>query len=418
MKLTDTLMQKKTIPITIANHSTFLWVRDPDFTPPGEDGGVAVCLTHEFAAARAGDLKTLLETFLESIIGTVNATAGVVRLLSPDGRTLQIISSAGLSADLQEEAENYVELDCEVSDNATLGHVVHASDISGCNSRQNCPHSSCRFQSLVAAPLEVQDSSGAPLGILTIFFDVSRNAATTGVNTLASFAEVMGANIEHTRVNRDVRRFELLAERQVIANDIHDSVAQTLTYSRMRVNLLLESIRTGNQVMASKYARDLDEALEIGQKSTRELIADFRCDMNRSGLSIALHDLASEFRKRNNIVFEYHNKLVDLELPLEHEIQVYYIVREALNNIARHSEATHARLFVASKFGYYVFTIEDNGTGACTFTPVEGHYGVMIMRERAHRIGGEIRVDSAAGLGTQVQLFFPEPPLDWRVVND
>ncbi|MDP1941202.1 MAG: ATP-binding protein [Gallionella sp.] len=170
--------------------------------------------------------------------------------------------------------------------------------------------------------------------------------------------------------------------------------------------------------MASKYARDLDEALEIGQKSTRELIADFRCDMNRGGLSIALHDLASEFRKRNNIVFEYHNKLVDLELPLEHEIQVYYIVREALNNIARHSEATHARLFVASKFGYYVFTIEDNGTGACTFTPVEGHYGVMIMRERAHRIGGEIRVDSAAGLGTQVQLFFPEPPLDWRVVND
>ncbi len=411
-------MQKKTIPITIADNSTFLWVRDPDFTPPGKDGGIGVCLTHEFTAPRAGDLKTLLETFLESIIGTVNATAGVVRLLSPDGRTLQIISSAGLSADLQEEAENFVELDCEVSDNTSLGHVVHASDISACNSRQNCPHASCRFQSLVAAPLEAQNSPGAPLGILTVFFDVPRTAASQVMNTLAAFAELTSATIEHTRVNRDVRRIELLAERQVIANDIHDSLAQTLTYSRMRVNLLLESIRTGNQVMATKYARDLDEALEIGQKSARELITDFRCDMNHGGLSAALQDLASEFRKRNNIVLKYHNRLVDLELPLEHEIQVYNIVREALTNIARHSGATHARLFVAAKFGYYVFTIEDNGSGACTFTPVEGHYGVMIMRERAHRIGGEIKVDSAAGLGTQVQLFFPEPPLDWRVVND
>ena len=78
----------------------------------------------------------------------------------------------------------------------------------------------------------------------------------------------------------------------------------------------------------------------------------------------------------------------------------------------------HARLFVEARFGYYIFTIEDNGVGATTFTPVEGHYGMMIMRERAQRIGGEIRVKSATGLGTQVQLFFPEPPLDWRAINE
>jgi len=117
-------------------------------------------------------------------------------------------------------------------------------------------------------------------------------------------------------------------------------------------------------------------------------------------------------------VLEYHNRLVGLELPLEYEIQTYYIVREALNNIGRHSGATHARLFVDTDFGYYVFTIEDNGSGAHTFTPVEGHYGMMIMRERAHRIGGEIRVDSTSGLGTRVQLFFPEPSPDWRTTDD
>ncbi|OGS80514.1 MAG: hypothetical protein A2061_11180 [Gallionellales bacterium GWA2_59_43] len=411
-------MQKKTIPISVTNNSGFSWARDPDFTPPGKDGGVNTCLSHEFAVPRAGELRALLETFLESIIGTVNATAGVVRLLSPDGCTLQIIGSAGLSAELQEEAESFVELDCEANDKATFGHVIHASDISSCDSRQNCRYASCRFQSLVAAPLEAPNAPGAALGILTIFFDVHREAASQTMNIIAAFAEIMGAAIEHTRLNRETRRMERLAARQEIANDIHDSLAQTLTYARMRVSLQLEAIRTGNEVMATKYARDLDEALEIAQKGTRELIADFRCELNPGGLLAALHDLTVEFRERNNIMLDYHNRLVDLELPLEHEIQVYHIVREALTNIARHSGASHARLFVDADFGYYVFTIEDNGSGAHTFTPVEGHYGMMIMRERAHRIDGEIRVDSASGLGTKVQLFFPEPSPNWRTTND
>lgn len=411
-------MRKKTIPMPDANHSGFSWVREPDFTPPDKDGGVDACVTHEFSAPRTGDLRTLLESYLESIIATVHATAGVVRLLSPDGCTLQLISSAGLSSDLQAEAENFVELDCEVSDIANLGHVIHASDISACNSRQNCRYASCRFQSLVAAPLEIPNSSELPLGVLTLFFDVPRDTSGDLMHTINAFAGMMGATIEHTRVNREFRRLERLTARQEIANDIHDSLAQTLTYARMRVSLLLEAIRTGNESMANKYACDVDEALEIGQKSTRELIADFRCEMNPGGLLPALNDIATQFRERNNIVLEYHNRLVDLELPLEHEIQVYHIVREALNNIARHSGATHARLFIDENFGYYVFTIEDNGSGARTFTPVEGHYGVMIMRERAHRIGGKIKVESAAGLGTQVQLFFPEPSLDWRATHE
>jgi two-component system nitrate/nitrite sensor histidine kinase NarX len=106
-------------------------------------------------------------------------------------------------------------------------------------------------------------------------------------------------------------------------------------------------------------------------------------------------------------------RVADLDLPLEHEIQAYNIVREALSNIAKHSNASHARLIVDHLCGYYVFTIEDNGVG--TFSPVEGHYGIIIMRERAQRIGGEIKVESTKGLGTCIQLFFPEPGTNWRI---
>jgi len=406
------------MPITITPHSGFSWVREPEFTPPDSDGGVTACLEQEFMETRSRELKTLLGTFLEIIIGTVNATAGVVRLLSPDGQSLTIISSAAISNELQAEAENFIGLDCEVSGKAALNHVVYASDLSECSSRQNCPYSSCRFQSRVVAPLESSSSPGTAFGILTVFFDIPHDSASCMMNTVSSFADVMCATIEHARSNREANRLERLAARQEIANNIHDSLAQTLTYARMRASLLGEAVHSGNESMSTKYVRDIDEALEIGQKNIRELIADFRCDLNYEGISMALQEMVRDFSDHQDITLEYHNKLVDLELPLEYEIQVFHIVHEALNNIARHSGASHARVFVDARFGYYIFTVEDNGFGATTFTPVEGHYGMMIMRERAQRIGGEIKVKSAAGLGTQVQLFFPEPPLDWRAINE
>lgn len=396
----------------------FSWVRDPEFIPQSNDVGVTECLMHESVPPRAGGLKGLLSNFVETIIGKTHATAGVVRLLSPDGTTLQTISSAGLSKELQEEAESLVELDCENSDIAALCRVAHVSDLRTCEMRQNCKYSSCRFQSLVSAVLESSNQPGASLGILTLFFEGPREVAGLALNTVTAFAEIMGAVIEYTRINRAAHRTELLAERRVIANDIHDSLAQTLTFARMRISLLQEAIRTGNETAAAKYAGDIDEALEISQKSARQLIADFRSSLNHGGLLASLDGLVVQFRERNSIALEYHNRLVDLVLPVEHEIQVYSIVREALNNIGRHSGATHARLFVDANFGYYVFTVEDNGVGAHTFAPVEGHFGMMIMRERAQRIGGKISVESAIGLGTKVQLSFPEPSSDWRSASE
>lgn len=404
-------MQNNTTPIIFTAPSAFAWPRDPEFVAPASHATAP-------SAPQMGRLRTLLKNSLESIIGTVNATAGVVRLLSPDGNTMQIISSAGLSAELKQEAENFVELDCAVRDCATLGHVVHTADISLCNARQSCPHATCRFQSLVAAPLEAPGTPGEPLGILTVFFDVHRNASSHSMNIIAAFAEIMGATIEHTRANRELKRIERMKARQAMASDIHDTLAQTLIYARMRVSVLQESLRSGNQAMAAKCAQDLDEAMEMGQKSARELITDFRGEIDSRGLLTALHDLTTQFRIRNDIKLDYHNRLVDLELPLEYEIEILHIVREALTNVARHSAASHARLFVDACNDYFVFTIEDNGRGSLTFTPVEGHYGVMIMRERAQRIGGEISVKSTPGQGTQVQLSFPQPTLDWRAMNE
>jgi len=403
-------MSKKIKTADESANVAFYWTRDPEFVLPGKNGGLEACVEQEFTAARSTDLRTLLNSFLETTITVIKAKAAVVRVLLPDEQTLQVISAVGLTGE-ELAAERIVELACEDCGKDAFKHGLCSTDADSCMTRHgDQPHQ--QFQSVISIPLECRNTSESMLGVFTLFFDTPQSSTGNKAATAISFADLLGTLIEHIKTTREARREELLKERMSIANDIHDSLAQTLNYARMSTTLLSDAIRNNNEVMATKYVRDIDEALEIGQKSVRALITDFRSDMDPAGLLHALQMLAEQFILKHYIVLDCSIRVADLDLPLEYEIQAYNIVREALSNIAKHSSASHARLIVDHLCGYYVFTIEDNGVG--TFSPVEGHYGIIIMRERAQRIGGEIKVESTKGLGTCVQLFFPEPGMNWR----
>ena len=214
-----------------------------------------------------------------------------------------------------------------------------------------------RLKSLITAPIKSYNPSKKPIGMITLFFCEPQEPFENISKTVLSFADLLSTLIEHNQSTREVKRSELIAERQSIANEIHDSLAQSLAYTRIRTSLLLESIRKLNTSMVTKYAHDIDDALESSQKTVRELITDFRCSVDPSGLLHALQAIAEEFRHRNDIELEYINMVANLELPLEYEIQVSHIVQEALANIAKHSGATHARMVVDLSDNYYVFTI-------------------------------------------------------------
>ena len=407
---------KKVEPAKEPDRTGFFWTRIPDFTPPAKDGGITACVEQEFVPPRAGDLKTLLNRFLETAISMVHAGAGVIRVNLPDEQTLQIISSIGLSSE-QLEAECIVELVCEECGKGAFRRGLCSTNIENCEVRQG-GETHRQFKSVISVPLESRNTPDVLLGVFTLFFDTPQSSSGHAADTAVTFADLLGALIEHVRSNRETRRAELLMERQSIANEIHDSLAQTLNYARMNTTLLTDAVRNNDGAIATRYAQDIDEALEISQKAVRALITDFRSEMDPAGLLHALQTLVERFRQQNNIVLDCAIRVADLDLPLEHEIQTYHIVHEALSNVAKHSNASHARLIVDHCAGYYVFTVEDNGTGGDDLTPVEGHYGIIIMRERAQRIGGEIRTESAKGLGTSVQLLFPEPGTNWRIMHD
>jgi two-component system nitrate/nitrite sensor histidine kinase NarX len=410
-------MGKKSNSLLNSVQAEFSWSDDFHFSPPGNGRDSAAKHSPLREASHANDFRSVVEKLLETLISTVNAASGIARILPAHGQTHQFFSSVGLPAELLKLGSD-LELNCETTCKTSISRGIYSTDLSTCKKRPDCLNAGCRIQSLITAPIGNPISAGKPVGRITLFFSEPQGPFEQVSKRVQSFADLLGTLIEQNQTAREAGRSELIAERQAIANEIHDSLAQSLVYTRMRTSMLIESIRSLNAGMVTKYAHEIDEALENSQKTVRELITEFRCSVDPAGLLHALRAIVDEFRQRHDIELEYINLVAKLDLPLEYEIQVSHIVQEALANIATHSGATHARLVVDLSDGYYVFTIDDNGSGGCTFLPVEGHYGMKIMRERAERIGGEIVVESSPGIGTRVRLYFPEPSPDWREVNE
>ncbi len=351
--------------------------------------------------SKAGELWVLIEGLLGTIIGSLGAAGGVVRVLSPDSQKLHIAGAIGLPTEVCED-ESIVDINCGVCGRAACDKNIHSSETAICSQRQSRHFSNAECKYVVAAPIEYRNKL---IGVVTIFFASSEQVPSDIVQSLRPFSQLIGTALESARMRMGSHRTELMAERQAMANEIHDSLAHTLYYARMRMSLLHEAMRTNDEQLALKCLEDVEEALKNSQKSAREIITHFRCQMDPMGLEYALQALVERFRKYTGITVAYANLIPNLALSIEHELQVYYIMRESMANVAAHSSATQVHLRVEIEQGNYLFTVIDNGDGFGGI-PGEGHYGLMIMRERALRIGGTINIESAKGKGTRVELKF------------
>lgn len=344
-----------------------------------------------------GEQGALLESMLKVITRAAGAYAGAVRLVSPNGREMYIAGSVGLGNELLEQ-DGLVDIGCGVCGKAMCEGGVEFLAATGRCALHSSPGESRR---VVAIPLGF---CGNPTGMLNLFFREEDQVDADKLNLFPMFAELIGVSLDNARLARENRRMSLASERQAISNEIHDSLAQTLVYMRMRMSVLQEALRKRDDQLAQKCVSDVNEALDNGQKVVRELITHFRCQMDPQGLMPALQALADEFEERTGIDFVYSCGVTEFAIPLEHELQVFNIIREVLANIAVHSGASRANLEVARVGGQYEVTIMDNGRGISGNVLPAGHYGLSIMRERAARIGAEILLESAEGAGTKVCL--------------
>lgn len=199
-------------------------------------------------------------------------------------------------------------------------------------------------------------------------------------------------------------------ERRRLARELHDDTIQSLIAFKQRVQLV-EMDWEGHPV--AKALSELENVAEQTIENLRRMVSALRpIYLEDLGLVAAINMLAADSGQKLGSPVEFTRQGRERRLEAPIELALYRIVQEALSNITRHSDATHASIQMTFLPEGIRIEIEDNGKGfSVPRSPAEfapsGHFGLLGMFERADLIGGEMKVDSKPGKGTRLVVITP-----------
>lgn len=348
----------------------------------------------------------MLMRFLEIMVRLSGARAGAARVLTADGGHLRLVGAIGLSPQLMEK-ERFVPLECGICGRATLNQDTELDHVLNvCQKQVRHSYLAQGCKTIYAIPLR---HKGRVLGVYNLFMETDSTLPEDMRFLFNSISDHMGMALENSRLTRENMRISLMNERTMLANQIHDSLAQTLAYAKMRLTVLGEAIAEGDQASANRYLADVEEAVDMAYSELRNLITQFRDRIDPRGLVPALQELVESFRKKANADVDFLNVAQDVVLTPEEEIQVYHIIQEALYNICKHARARHVVVTLDLHDGQYIVNVADDGVGLQTSAAsnMGKSFGLTIMRERAAKLGGTLTIESRPAGGTIVRLSFP-----------
>ncbi|CCG03470.1 ATP-binding protein [Blastococcus saxobsidens] len=279
-----------------------------------------------------------------------------------------------------------------------------------------------RWDWFVSVPLLAR---GEPVGILNAFFAPGQIVGDTELEFLLAMAEQAAMAVDHAALmerERDVARRE---ERQKLARDLHDSVVQQVFSMMMQARSLGVLVARGLPPTPDKVAQvadDLSTSAEDVLADLRGMVVELRpAASTAAGLASALRSLVDTTGARTDLAVSLDIDDPDAEMAtLDPDLleDVYRVVAEALHNSVKHARASaiHARVAVTShgRRRRLVAEVADDGCGLSSeHAPSGGSassgFGMTVMRERAARWGGAVRVRQPAGGGTSVLLSLPLP---------
>jgi len=203
------------------------------------------------------------------------------------------------------------------------------------------------------------------------------------------------------------QHMSLIEERSVIARELHDSLAQALSYLKIQVARLQILRRTSaNEGQIDEVVGELKSGLNNAYLQLRELLTTFRLQLDAPGLEPALSTTVQEFSGRLGYDIDYQCNLQHQRLTPNEEIHVLQLVREALSNVVKHAFASQVRLSVVNDHGHVEVCISDNGVGLTNEQNNNTHHGLTIMQDRTDILGGTLAITSPQAGGTLAKLRF------------
>jgi signal transduction histidine kinase len=272
-----------------------------------------------------------------------------------------------------------------------------------------CPvRSSPKYRQALDVPIR---STDVELGDIWVARTDDRPFATLDHETLAGLADVSAVAITSAQLRERERLTATVAERERIARELHDSLAQVLGVTHLRLRAVLNDPAI---LEAPRVRHELDDLADMAQEAfrdVREAILGLReASHVEKGFLPGLAAYLEKFGRQASIRVRLDAAPdLDPDLGPHSEIQLIRVIQEALANVRKHAEARSATVRVSEDASGTTIEIEDDGRGFDTALHAgdAGGYGLTTMRERMALVGGSFWVDSSVGTGTRIVAHIP-----------
>jgi PAS domain S-box-containing protein len=266
---------------------------------------------------------------------------------------------------------------------------------------------------------------GMPIGVVEVCYLKERSEKHEGPfleeerSLIEAIAERLGRMIERNRSEERIRTLsqELMKAqeiaRQKLACDLHDNLAQDLSTLKIGLNTLYDD-QPDISPDARQRVSELSKGLQYCISTVRDMAYNLHpASLEELGLVKTIHRYCEEFSASFAIETEVFSVGMDsIELDFDTEISLYRMIQEGLNNVRKHSEASHVIIRLSLSFPYIMLSIEDNGKGF----DVEKHSGTSLqekrmglrsMEQRVAFLGGKMKIESRPTLGTRILAKIP-----------
>ncbi|MGE5674433.1 MAG: ATP-binding protein [Mycobacterium leprae] len=206
-----------------------------------------------------------------------------------------------------------------------------------------------------------------------------------------------------------VEELTITEERQRMARELHDTLAQGLAGLVMQLEAVDDLLSRGESERAQAITGRAMQRARTTLAEARTAIAALRTPLEQGNVVSAIEQLVATLRKESGISCVLEVGPGDLPVKGNTGEQLYRIVRECLTNIQRHAHASQVSVQLSAVASAVRLTVTDNGVGFNpTAVPAE-HFGLMGIQERVRLLGGTCQIESAPGAGTRIQIVLPVP---------
>lgn len=356
---------------------------------------------------KATSLDTLAQEFTQSLAKISHADGVALRWSSQGGQRYLLLATHGLPPNMVDAEQCIYSGDCACG-SADPGAGLSVIPIHDLSAAQQPHCARAGFETLVTIPVRLH---GHFMGEVDLFFHARTEPTPAERSLFEALSSHLASGMENLRLNALEKEAAVSQERHLLARELHDSIAQSLAFLKIQVQLMRDALKSGQASEVAKILEEIDMGVKESYGDVRELLLHFRTRTNTEDIEPALATTLQKFELQSGIKSTLSMQGQGLPLSPDVQIQVLHILQEALSNIRKHAHASQAWLDVQQQPNWR-FEVRDDGIG---FNPDadqhdQTHVGLRIMAERAQRIGAQIDLVSTPLRGSSVILTLPSVP--------